>query len=644
MIITQVLFFILTYLLSGFIIAALLRMILIRQRGKISLTEINILGLGLGPILISLILYFLFLFFPNKAGLFYVSIVGFIFLLILIISRNKFLENLRDLSSFFIGLKEKIRSAEKDFLIMAVLAIAIVIYIFVQGVAFPIVSHDGCVYAYYGRQLYEQKNLDNYPMTGPDEQTGAFLRVSHPPGLPLLYTWFFLVQGDTQSDILLRTVSPMYAFFLIILLWIVLKRRAGKYCGIFGVLLMLSAPVFVFQSYANSIDPMRLFFIFSSFVFLAWLLELESINVALLVAILTGLAMYMHVTGVLILTVVIFLYLLFSKENLKKRVGIVLTIGVIAILIGGIHYGINYQKFNNFLGPKTYSFPDIITEKLSYSSDTLSLRGQEGAVQIFKFVFPKDLILGRLQIFSRPELFGFAYFIFLFAVFFWFRYLRKEKIDLVILFGVIFCAIPIIWKFYPNWRYIFTVYPLVIYFDGLVLGKIYMRLKERKFEKKILVPLGFMVLLTIVVFFAPSSTAGRKLLRSDQIKYLISSKQNQERILRPGLFAAIDYINRQTAENSIVLTFDKARYFYYAERKGILWGSLEMKNFYTLGAKETAYEYLQRMDIDFVLIVLQNQDTYFEKSKLRDILEDKELSKLIFEEKDTKVYQLVGDL
>ena len=640
-VVNKLLFFIVTYFLSGFIIATLLERFLRKPGKEISFAEIYIFGLGLGPVTISLILYLLFLLFPDKANLFYIFIIEVIFLLMLIIIRKNLLESAKKIFCFFTGIRWKIRSLEKDIIVMGFLVALILSYIFIQGIGFPIVSHDGCVYAYHGKYFYEIKNLDNY-MAKPDEKTGAYLPLAHPPGLALVYTWFYLLQGNTDSDILPRTVAPMYGLYLVILLWIVLRKRKGKYCGIFGLLLLVLTPIFVWQSYENSIDPMRMFFIFSSFVMLGKLLQEESVNMALLIGLAAGFAMYTHVTGILALLVVIPIYLLFSKKNIGRRIRTAVFIGIIAMIIGGTQYAINYLRFNNILGTNSYSFfvPKV---RNFYSSTELIRVGQEGSIEIKRIKLSKNLVFGRLQMFSRPELFGLSYYIFLFALFYWIRSIRKEKIDIVLLLAAILYAIPVIYKFYSNRRYIFTIQPLIVYFGGLALGEVYVKLKDKKLEKRLWILVGSLILITMIVYFAPASMASLKFLgnkRNSKITYLISNKKKQNNILCPGLFEAIEYINVQTPKASVVLTFSDARYFYYAKRKGIYWSDPRMKAFYSLNDKIEAYHYLLSAGINHIMVdILYEQDPRFKNSELKNIIEDKKISKLVFG-RDTKVYQL----
>ena len=636
--ITKLLCFIVTYLFSGFVIAAFFKTILKKHKDVISSAEILILGFGLGPITISLILYFLFLFFPNKANLFYIFIVSIIFLLMLFIGRKNVLKG-REFLKWLKGIK----NMEKDVILIVAFVSVVMSYIFIQGICFPVVSHDGPVYGYYGKYLYQEKNLDNYPMRKPDKKTGAYLGVAHPPGFPLIYTWFYLLQGNTKSDILARTVSPMYALYLIILLWIILRTRKNKYCAAFGVLLLALTPLFIQQSYDNSIDPIRIYFIFLSFILLAKFIASDLFVIMLFTAIAAGFALYIHAAGILVLLVIAITYLLLSKKNIRRRIVSAALIGIIAITLGGVQYGINSIKSTTgsiFGSSSSFAFFSAETFKLiSYAKPTLIARGQFGKIGLGGI--PRSITHGRLQVFSRIELFGLSYYIFLFALFYWIRYICKKRMDVVLLLGAILFAIPVIYKYWVNGRYIFTIHPMIIYFGGLVLGTIYNRLKERKLQKKFWIIMFFIFLVMTTLFFAPDSIASRKLGSIKKIsRYMFSNKKEQAYMIHP-IFEAIEYINIKTAKDSTVLVFRAPEYFYNSKRKGIYYRDPILKKFYRIHNTNEAYEYLRNLDVDYIIInSFYEQLSVFKNSEFKNILEDKELCDVVFEKKGTKVYQL----
>lgn len=529
--------------------------------------------------------------------------------------------------------QKKIENIDKDIVLIVGIVLIIVFYIFIQGICFPIVGHDASVYAFYGKYLYQEKNLDNYPMKQADEETGAFLKVRHAPGLPLIYTWFYLLQSNTESDLLPRTVAPMYSLYLIILLWIALKKRKNSYCASFGVLLMVLTPLFVKQSLGNTIDPIRIYFIFLSFILLAELLKNESIILFLTIVSVVGLAAYIHTGGILLFPIIIGIYLMLSNKNIKIKILLIISAVIIA---GSIQYATKNTKLQNVIGAI------ISVKKIEYSHfNKIAQLGKE-RTEINKETgnLLKKIFYERFQIFSTPEFFGLSYYIFLFALFYWARYIHKEKEDVILLLGAILFAIPILYKYWLNNRYIFSIHPLIIYFNGLTLGTIYTNLKRRNLEKRIWYIIIPIILSITISLFLPNSLVNQRIGSvKNVVKYTFTNKKQQVSLTRP-MFGAIDYINTQTPLDSTVLVFRGPEYFYNAKRKGIHYEDHRLKNLVLINDVETAYKYLRSLDINYIMIDPRyEQSSFFEKSKLKNILTNENFSKLVYENW-TKVYRL----
>ncbi len=626
----KLIFFIITYLFSGLIATAFFKTILKRHKEIISPGEILILGFGLGPIIISLILCLLFLFLPNKANLFYILIVSVIFLLMLFIGRRNILEG-KEFLAWFKG----IRNLEKDIILIVAIVSIVMLYIFIVGINFPIVTHDASTYGYYGKYLYQEKNLSHYPMRKPDEKTGAYLKVRHPPGFPLIYTWFYLLQGNTDSDILARTVSPMYGLYLIILLWIVLRTRKNKYCSAFGILLMALTPLFIQQSCCNTIDPTRMYLIFFSFILLAKFLNSESFILALLTIIVLGLSLYLHTAGLLVLLTMIILYLLLTKKSIKRR--IILAV-LMAIVLGGVRYGTKHIKFSP---PILRTYLSLLRTNFSFQrfeyshfkkiaalgkrrTEVISEEPEEWLRRIF---------YERGQVFSTPIFFGLSYYIFLFALFYWIGYIHKKRLDLVLLLGAILFAIPVIYRYWLNNRYIFTIHPIIAYFGGLAIGSVYSRLRNGKFKG--LWPVVLIPLIVMMAWHVPLSIVRGNYVKFGAIKKVIRyifADQKEKLQNTSEVFQAIEFINTQTPEDSVVLVFRDGRYFYNAERKGICYYDPRLKSFYRSHNTEEAYRYLLNLGVNYIMTDPQYvQCSAFKDSELKNILKDKKMSQLVYE-------------
>ena len=680
-------YFLITYVGSSLIVLAALEKLLRADEDGAAFSPLEriLYALGIGPALIPLALYFLYLFVPRSGDWSYVLSVVALFSLIAYWARDHFRTAGESLRGEFHRLKQELRPCRRETVAVLAIIAPVCVYILFQGMAFPIASHDGTVYGCLGRSLYQMGSLDNYPMVTSDPTTGLFMPLSHPPSLPLFYTWFHLLSGTVTSDLLQRTVSPVYAMYLLALLATVLSRRAKGLSAACGVLFMVFTPIFVWQSYENSVDPFRMFFIFMSFLCLANSLATKGRGPTVILGLACGLSMFAHVTGVLTSGVAMAVYFLLNRLRPWDRFRRWLAVAAIALCLSGTHYYRNYAKFGNVLGPASWSLFNF-SAKNFYSNLELSYRGQDGhyglksmgalslairgapreegtsqdraaillqafrgrLADLIEFVgaiqVPKSLVWGRLQIFSRPELFGITYFAFLLSGIYWSCRMEKEDRDVVLMLGALLIAAPILYKFYSNRRYIFTIQPLAVYFCGLGAGRLCGWILRKK-GVKLLGGAAILVLLAAIgPLFLPGSMGKLKLSAGDAgalLQYLVSPRTDQNRMLCPGLFEAIEHINSATPHDSLVLTSSDARYFYFATRKGVFWRDPRMATFYGLRTKEEAHEFLVRLGVDYILIDFPTGATHyhFTESLLQDLVDDETMCQLLFDEK-TRLFRL----
>lgn len=637
-ILLQTIIFLITYFISGVIVSSLLNLIFNQE--KTFKAELTIFGFGLGPMIISFFLFFLYSFFPNNQNYFYILIIGLIFLSTAVIIRKQLIGNIRDGWSYLATIPAKIKSSPKDILIIKIIIILICLYVFIQAIVYPILSRDASIYALYGQGIYLDHNLKNYPMTVADPRNGFFFsEILHPPALSLIYSWFYLLQGNIGTDILVRTVSPMYFLYLVILLWTVLRRRANEYTAAFGVLLLVFTPILISQTYQNGIDTLRIFFIFSSFILMAQYFKIKKFPLVLLAIIALSFALYSHITGIFAFIVVILIYFFFARTKIKQKILVFILICILPILIGGMFYIINSVKTHSILGQRQSYYQ--ISNADFYSLETQSLMKPENSRlnpkwQIFIFI--------RSQMFSRPELHGFSYYILILAIIYLFilRKIKIELIDKVFLSFLLLFMLLILYRYYLNSRYIMTILPFVAYFDGLVLGKLYIQAKQKKITKIIWLIIIIIALATVVMFFVPTAISSRKLKQNNsKLKYLISNKKQQNLMIHPGLYEGIDFIDAQTPPESIILTTDGVRFFYTGHRKGIYWFEPRMKNFFTKN-KEEIYQDLLDLKVDYIFIdPISKELDYSYYKKIKNLLEDQNLCYLLMAQDGAEIYKVI---
>lgn len=647
----QIFIFIFSFIVLGLIFSSWLYD-LFKQK-ILTFWESTILGLGLTPLLISMFLYLSLLVFPSKSNLLYVGLVCFAFLIGFWVLRHKFLIYLNDL---YLSLKtwriKDFKSLNKDKLFIIILVVLVGFYIFYQGLNTPISSNDGSIYNQIGRNLYSQKNLDNYPMYFADNKTGFFWTgAQHAPALPLIYSWNYLLQGGSQSDVLARVVSPLYALYLGLLIYFVVKKYHGAYAGIFSLLLLVSTPIMVWQSYTNSIDPIRFFLFFLSFMILGKLVEFNDKKLVLLLGLIVGMSMYIHLAGLLVAFVVLAVYTVFAKINFKQKLAGLLIIVSIAILTGSIPYIVSFVRFSNISGPNTYSLLDVKVKDF-YSPQELVQTGAAGQISVGVkskpiIVLSKELIFARLQIFSRPELFGLTYYMVLFGIFYWLIKIKKTPMDQVMFLGLLLMTIPIMYKYYLNRRYILMTLPVAIYFGAIGLGQFYENLKRNKKEKWVWIGMFCLLLITILAYFSTVSISSSKITSANatagggKLHYLLSNKYEQDRILSLDSFAAIDFINQKTPSDAIILTSDNGRYYAFAQRKSIFVYDPVLQDFFQSEDLNQAVLILKKIGINYIIAnqIANIGSNDYTESLIGKISLNDQLSEVVFNG-ETKVYKL----
>jgi len=632
------LIFVATYFGSAYIAALALEAISQKIKNKLSGSEIIVFALGLGPMTISLILFFSLHLFPDKSNSFYVISVLIPFLAGGIIFRNFNIKLIASCLSF----KDAFLMKKVNFTcLVGIFIVSLVfIYCFIQAVGFPISSHDGCAYAFNGEYIYQQKNLFNYPMSFLGGDKAPFLPLEHPPGLPLLYTWFYLLLNTTSTDVLLRTVSPMYALYLACSLWLVIFRVSRKkILALAGVVLMVIAPLFVWQVYSNSIDPLRIFFIFVSFCLIADTLSSFSPGSLVMASFAAGFAAFIHVSGILAFFSCIFVYMIFFRGNIKSKILWGAVYCSTTCFVGGWQYLFNYLRFSNLLGAGTYALFSPAVKNF-YDPVRLSTLGQLGVW--------KNILFGRLQIFFRPELFGIGPLAFLLGIPFW-----KKKISSSLYLKVIFSAafvfaVPVIYKFYSNRRYIFSIYPVIIIFAVFAASSLYLKLKEKRLAKISIFVLFFSLLLPFIFLFMPNSLASLKLLKKKTpvLKYVFSNKNDQTDLLCPDFFDTVKYMNHNINADTLLLTYEQARYFYYCNDLFLYpWNDYRFPESFYSRKKEEIYAFLSSRNVTSIIIDRDFKGfSQYQLSGLKELLEDPSLVDQDYDDSGyVEIFSIKGD-
>jgi len=107
-----------------------------------------------------------------------------------------------------------------------------------------------------------------------------------------------------------------------------------------------------------------------------------------------------------------------------------------------------------------------------------------------------------------------------------------------------------------------------------------------------------------------------------------------------GSFTLIDWINRRTPEDSLVLVYRQNEFAYYGARRFIRDVDPRMTGFYRLTDRDEAHRFLVRLGVDYVLLPAEKRATIM-NSAMMGILGDPGLSELIREHpQGEQIYRL----
>ncbi len=458
---------ILTYPVAGIIFGAIIRRLAdaFKSSDQLSPSECLLTGAILAPVAIALLLWAVLALFPGAGPQACVASISVVFTTLLAVSLRQVLECVSAPFKWFcLKFKGAALSSRICHVVMTFASSAFICHVFYQAVALPIVGHDASVYAYYGKDIFENRSLQNYPVTDPMLAKSGCLKDEHPPVYPLIQAWFYMVKGSCHEDFPARTVSPVYGLYLVILIAAFLLRR-GKGSITAAVILFAATPLFYFQTIGNGIDPLRISTFFLAAYLLSRFLDTPSIFMFILMGSACAAAASIHLGNVVLFP----LALLVCAAN-AHRIGIskrmagflaaflLANVGLLGILAGS-------GKLDYFISLKN------VDSEIS-SKSRINAFGQEWAEQIKAGDVSKGSLIWkeRLQLFSRTSHFGLTFILGFAGLALW-LFRPKERIDFVMLASWVLFSILAISTFYINYRYVSTVIPAAVFFFALGAGQ-----------------------------------------------------------------------------------------------------------------------------------------------------------------------------
>jgi hypothetical protein len=293
-----------------------------------------VLSLGMAPLLMSGMLYFLLMFLPNQSGIIYFAICLLLFISFNIYFKKNHQIPLNRLSPAHLSFSK----TDKSITIL-------LIFFFLLSLAYsawrPLSEHDTFEYMFLGKQLALKKQLliSNYRF---DEKTGSFFVGLHGLLYPLLFSWqvFLTKIIQTDSEWWFKSLSGFYST-LFIAMFIGYLKIISQRLILIGLCLLFTSYAMVFSMLQFHLEMIRLFLFIAGLYITVSFIKSPDKQLNLL-GLLLGLQAGIHFIGLVISLLVFLLAFFFLQQPLITRVRMLGIPFIIFLFAGALHYLLEY--------------------------------------------------------------------------------------------------------------------------------------------------------------------------------------------------------------------------------------------------------------------------------------------------------------
>ena len=316
----------------------------LNSNSGIDVNQFLLHSLGIGPVFTTLIIYYSFLLMPNHSNIFYLIVVGIVYLIIAILGEKDYSSLLSvlyarigKLFAFQGGTLNKI----EHFLFLSIVIIPISIYLWVYVTKIlpqPLIGHDISHYGVVGDIFYMAKSLaPAWDMSV--AQYGYAHGSSHAPGFSLLLTWERMVNSlfHVDSDFYFKSISTYYGL-LIIGAQFHLVAIQNKWLAVISSIALISGLGFYIKLFSPHIDTFRIFFTVASFFYLAYAVKNPDTLSLILFGMFSGFTAYAHRIGIVTVAINVLIFFIMQNSNFKMRILRVSVVVLFVLVMGGNHY------------------------------------------------------------------------------------------------------------------------------------------------------------------------------------------------------------------------------------------------------------------------------------------------------------------
>ncbi len=307
-----------------------------------------LVGFGLGPFIISLLLYYALVLWPGLPTPVLATLPLLIFCVVAFVARGW-----KRLWEMFCGLPA-LFVRDRTLWWLALGSVLLLVVALVMLIFQPLVYHDALEYAMQG-QVFLRDRAIVYQRHHYDALSGFYYVGLHGFSFPLLFTWEGFA-GDllnVEGDLWTRSITSWYTWLLVLFTWS-LARRIHEAAALTTGFAMTAPLGFMLLLTIYHLDSYRLFFFGASVAAFVALLKAPSSSRAWLFGVLCGAQAFIHSIGAILGGALWFLVVLMLPVPWSQRLRWCGSAAVAILFMGGIHY-----LLDTFIGTG-WIFQDII--------------------------------------------------------------------------------------------------------------------------------------------------------------------------------------------------------------------------------------------------------------------------------------------
>lgn len=581
-------------------------------------------GLAISPFLLGFITIIIVKLFPGAAGEKHVTsialVTGALFLCALIIKNDEkiikvnVINDYKLLDSIFLGL-----------IICWLGFLGYLLYV-------PLIQNDALEYATVGRILFKTRDLLYYPVLNNSLHAQGFYGPwTHPPLYVALIYLTQIIQGHADFPGLMRIITPwslLVGVYLVYSIGCIVNRTLG----LLVALILLSTPLLYLGAAGGLIDALPVLGMVIILCSIVMTTE-NSFKRGIVQGLALGFALWTHSQAILLIPITIAtIFLYYVGQRQYKIAAKEITVTVIMAAIIAI-----WPYLNNI---KLYGSV-ISDDNIVFSLANLDWQGYFTIVR--GYLDWSDIILrGFFKGWTMIEAYGFGFWLLILGIIFYIKEIfivKKQSISIIaqgnknILYklGFIVALIVIIYHLLllasivlgenimiKNERYLLLVMPEIALLAGYGLYSVIKNFNTRH-------PIVLIIIIMLVMEFA-------------YIVYRYGFRGIDPKLLNYPPYRSMLYLKYFTGKDSIVLSTKPAD-MYYANRVMISYLDPRLRNFYQENDAVKARLELIKLGVRYLHVINYALPPIY-NSQLKNIINNRDLSKLVYSSNGNQIYDL----